>query len=341
MLISKITSKTSLCLTILILLATPLFNLSASSFTSVASTQDPNATLPPRPKSTPQPKPALPVKIKPQPQARRPKRRLPALQQKCQTHSPTRSTGNERSVDIGGGVLLNLVEIAPGSFCMGSTDYKNGMPVHHVTIGYSFYIGKYEVTQAQWRAVMGTSPAYFKGDDLPVESVSWSDAVEFCKKLSANTGWEFRLPTEAEWEYAARAGTTTKFAFGNKLSTAQANYIGNYSRDGSLRAQGARLMTTPAGSYQANGFGLYDVHGNVTEWCQDWYHGSYVGAPVDGSAWLTGGEQKHRVLRGGAWGSSDEEIGSASRSLYRPTFSTGGDSFAKYVGFRVVATARR
>lgn len=148
---------------------------------------------------------------------------------------------------------------------------------------------KYDVTQAQYQAIMGTNPSNFKGDDLPVEQVSWNDAVEFCRKLSAKTGREYRLPTEAEWEYAARAGTTTPFAFGDTVTPDIANYDGDYPYGDAPRGTN-RQTTTPVGSLgAANGFGLYDMQGNVWEWCLDYWHDNYGGlvggAPTDGSAW--------------------------------------------------------
>ena len=144
-------------------------------------------------------------------------------------------------------------------------------------------MGKYQITQAQWKAVaslpkierdLEPNPFMFKGDDHPLETVSWLDAVEFCQRLSKKTGKEYRLPTEAEWEYAARAGTTTAYYFGNDITDKLANYNSNIGQ------------TTAVGKYQPNAFGLYDMHGNVWEWCQDDWHSNYEDAPEDGSAWL-------------------------------------------------------
>src|SRR5205085_7636152 len=172
--------------------------------------------------------------------------------------------------------------------------------------------------------------ANFKGDSLPVENTSWNDAVEFCKKLSAKTGRQYRLPTEAEWEYAARAGTSTPFAFGETITPEIANY-------------GAHRETTiPVGSLgAANAFGLFDMHGNVWEWVQDYWHDNYGGlvnsAPTDGSAWLSGGDPTKRVLRGGSW--------LVSAGLCRSTarFGSSPDSpgLASFGGLRVVAVARQ
>jgi formylglycine-generating enzyme required for sulfatase activity len=225
-----------------------------------------------------------------------------------------------------------MVYVRGGEFTMGSPASEAGRssdegPQHRVTVR-SFYMGKYEVTQAQWKAVMGTNPSHFKGDNLPVESVSWNDAKEFCRKLSQMTGKEYRLPTEAEWEYACRAGTTTAFAFGDSLSPEQANFDGDFPYGGA--AQGVnRQKTTPVGSFQPNAWGLYDMHGNVSEWCEDWYHDRYNGAPTDGSAWESGGGQ-YRDLRGGSWYYNAMGL----RSAYRDNFTP--DTRAIDIGFRVV-----
>lgn len=259
--------------------------------------------------------------------------------------------------DLGGGVKLEMVAIPPGEFMMGSSDadvqrayqdakryddkaemrwFTRETPQHRVRINYWFYAGKFEVTQAQWRAVMGNNPSKFKDcDECPVEQVSWNDAVDFCRKLSARTGREYRLPSEAEWEYAARAGGTMPFAFGDTLTPEIVNYDGNYPYANTTKGT-YRQKTVTAGSLGvANGFGLYDMHGNVWEWCQDWYHESYAAvaddAPTDGSAWLSGGEQKYRVLRGGSWRNDATSLRSANRLRLAPDNRVGN------YGFRVVA----
>lgn len=191
-------------------------------------------------------------------------------------------------------------------------------PVHRVTIKYSFYLGKYEVTQAQYQAVMKSNPSGCKGDDRPVERVMWRDAIEFTRRLNAKRdGYTYRLPSEAEWEYACRAGTTTDFSFGPSLSKSQANFDGN--------------ETKPVGSFPGNAWGLHDMHGNVMEWCLDAYHYSYDGAPTDGSAWTAGGKTGWRVLRGGSWFSSANELRSPSRERLNPVICD------ENIGFRVVA----
>jgi formylglycine-generating enzyme required for sulfatase activity len=162
---------------------------------------------------------------------------------------------------------------------------------------------------------MGNNPAYFKGENLPIETVSWDDAVEFCEKLSQRTGKQYRLPSESEWEYACRARTTTAFHFGETMSLEVVNY--------------QTKQTTPVGSFPANNYGLYDMHGNIMEWCADKYHGSYVGAPTDGSAWNNDRKPAY-VLRGGSWYSKSTYCRSAARSYYTPDYRCA------YFGFRVV-----
>ena len=194
-----------------------------------------------------------------------------------------------------------------------------------------FWIGKYEVTQAQWEAIMGNTPSYFKGADYPVESVSWNDAQEFLRKLNAtpsqsplNQGGQrgvFRLPSEAEWEYAARTGTQTAYSFGDEPSQLN-NYAWHSANSGG--------KTHSVGQKQPNKFGLYDMHGNVWEWVADTYHKNYKGAPKDGSAWVSGGS--FRVLRGGSWNFAPRHVRSADRNYNDPALRYG------YIGFRVART---
>lgn len=233
---------------------------------------------------------------------------------------------------------MELAYVPAGSFMMGSPASEVGRsndegPHHQVTIRDGFYMGRYEVTQAQWQQVMGSNPSSFKAENLPVETVSWNEAQEFIRKLNAmNDGYVYRLPTEAEWEYACRAGTTTPFAFGSTLSSDQANFDGNYPYGGAAKGV-FREKTTTVGSFQPNAFGLYDMHGNLWEWCEDWYHDSYNGAPADGSAWLGGGGQ-YRVLRGGSWDYNANYLRSAYRDRNVPDYRNIS------LGFRVVAAAR-
>jgi formylglycine-generating enzyme required for sulfatase activity len=205
--------------------------------------------------------------------------------------------------------------------------------VHRVTIGYDLAVGKFEVTQGQWKAVMGSNPSHFKdcGDNCPVENVSWNDAQDYLKKLNARAGQRYRLLSEAEWEYAARAGTTTPFHTGETITPQQANFDGNSTYNGSAKGT-YRQKTVAAGSFAPNGFGLHDMHGNVWEWVQDLYHENYTGAPVDGSAWESGGDASRRVLRGGSWYSFPRYWRSAVRSRSTP------DSRDGIAGFRIART---
>jgi formylglycine-generating enzyme required for sulfatase activity len=216
---------------------------------------------------------------------------------------------------------IQFVYIPPGKFTMGSENGEaDEKPVHQVTINYSFYIGKYEVTQAQSQTVMGDNPSSFKDcSDCPVDNVSWDDAQRFIQRLNGmNDGYSYRLPTEAEWEYACRAGTT-------------GNYAGDV-KEMAWYSENSGKRTHIVGGKQPNAWGLFDMHGNVWEWCQDWYHETYDGAPADGSAWLNGGGQKFRVLRGGAW------LYDAPRSAERSYTSTDLRSITD--GVRVVARAK-
>ncbi|MEH2434535.1 MAG: SUMF1/EgtB/PvdO family nonheme iron enzyme [Nostoc sp.] len=173
--------------------------------------------------------------------------------------------------DLGNGITLEMVQIPGGTFTMGSPEreadrYENESPQHQVKVS-GFFMGKYAVTQAQYQAVMGNNPSNFKGEKRPVEQVSWDEAVEFCEKLSQKTGNTYRLPSEAEWEYACRAGTTTPFYFGETITTDLVNYDGNYPYGSAPKGE-YREQTTDVGKFPPNSFGLYDMHGNVWEWCE-------------------------------------------------------------------------
>ena len=250
----------------------------------------------------------------------------------------SRQQGRVLREDLGNNVVLEMVYIPGGTFMMGSPDDEEGRdsnegPQHRVTVA-SFHMGKYPITQAQWKIVMGNNPSFFQGANLPVENVSWHDAVEFCQRLSQKTGKTYRLPSEAEWEYACRAGTTTPFHFGETITTEFANYDGNYTY-----AKGPkgiyREKTTPVGSFRvANAFGLYDMHGNVWEWCADPWHENYQGAPSDGSVWESGGSSS-RMLRGGGWDANPRSCRCAVRDCFGPGFR-----FLSY-GLRVVCVFSR
>jgi formylglycine-generating enzyme required for sulfatase activity len=352
-------------------------HVSASTAQEKGGVVKPSPPPPPKPRSTPRPFPQTPT-------SSGTPRRTTALAKARQTVAQ-----------------IEVVLIPAGTFMMGSPDGIGGddeHPQHQVSVK-SFYMGKYEVTQAQWRAVMGTNPSHFKGENLPVENISWDDAVSFCRRLSQMTGRQYRLPTEAEWEYACRAGSSSLTELENRLedTTKQAqaalNAIG-YTVGTPDGVAGTRTVTAirgfqaekgipisgklddatltalglaggaqtsaivgtageyieiydlmawylknsgnqmhPVGQKQPNSFGLYDMHGNVWEWCQDVYHDNYNGAPFDGSAWLSMRNLNGRVLRGGSWVSSDTNL----RSVYR----NKDDSWTHdgSTGFRVVMSS--
>jgi formylglycine-generating enzyme required for sulfatase activity len=235
--------------------------------------------------------------------------------------------------DLGNGVGLEMVAIPGGTFLMGSPETEkyrvdNESPQHQVTVK-PFFMGKYTVTQKQWQAVaalpqiiisLNPDPSYYKGENRPVEQISWYEAEEFCGRLSKKTGKTYRLPSEAEWEYGCRAGTTTPFHFGETIT----NDLVNYGI--------SRHPTTPVGSFPPNAFGLYDMHGNISEWCADSWHYNYNGAPNDGSIWGSGGNNKCKQLRGGLWFIIPWDCRSACR--YWPD----ADHRNHNIGFRVVCS---
>jgi formylglycine-generating enzyme required for sulfatase activity len=240
--------------------------------------------------------------------------------------------------DLGNGVTLDMVSIPGGRFMMGSPESEKERrdsegPQRRVTVP-SFFMAKYLVTQQQWQAVMGNNPSHFKGTSRPVETVSWNDVVEFCQKLSQKTGRDYRLPSEAEWEYACRAGTTTPFYFGETITTDLANYNGNYTYGNEPKGK-YRGETTDVGIFPPNAFGLYDMHGNVWEWCADHWHENYNGAPTDGSAWTSGGNSNRRLLRGGLWRFTPRFC----RSAYRFYNSPGVRYYRR--GFRIAVSPAR
>ncbi|MDB9404121.1 SUMF1/EgtB/PvdO family nonheme iron enzyme [Microcystis sp. CS-574] len=233
-------------------------------------------------------------------------------------------------------VTLEMVSLPAGEFLMGSPDSDPASeswekPPHLVQVN-SFAIGKYPVTQAQYQAVMGTNPSRFKNwfknnPQNPVENVNWNDAQAFCQKLSQITGKTYRLPTEAEWEYACRAGTTTRFYFGD-----DANQLGDYA----WYSANSQSKTHPVGQKRPNAWGLYDMSGNVWEWCEDDWHSSYIGAPTDGSAWLINdNDNDYRIRRGGSWFYDP----SLCRSAFRSGHNRRDNDFI--LGFRVVCGAGR
>jgi formylglycine-generating enzyme required for sulfatase activity len=262
--------------------------------------------------------------------------------------------------DLGNDIQLDMMLIPGGTFIMGSPKEEEDSrdserPQHEVTIE-PFWLGQYQVTQAQWKFVaklpqvnkeLNPDPSRFKGDgstsltnNRPVEQVSWYDAVEFCDRLSRHTKRQYRLPSEAEWEYACRAGTKTPFHFGETITTDLANYNGNYTYGQEPKGV-YREETTEVGSFGvANNFGLYDMHGNVYEWCLDDWHDNYTDAPADGSAWFSSDDKLsdktgRAVLRGGSWILAPHFC----RSAYR--FYNFRDAHGNLIGFRVVCVVGR
>lgn len=256
------------------------------------------------------------------------------------------------------GAGLEMVEIPGGRFLMGSNfadadaayaDSKRyndeatrdtvaaEMPQHNVNVP-GFYMSKYEVTQRQWQAVMGSLPRLdpkYRGDDLPVVNVNWREAEAFCERLSQLTGRQYRLPSEAEWEYACRAGTNTPYAFGPNISPQLSNYNGGAPFAGAAPGNYRQSLTTVGQTSAANAFGLYDMHGNAWEWCADNWHASYDGAPTDGSMWEATDEDNrpYRVIRGGSWDSIANSCRSASRRKQGARIPGSNK-----IGFRVAAS---
>ena len=222
---------------------------------------------------------------------------------------------------------LSMIWVKPGTFMMGSPVSEAGRYQydfqHQVTLTDGFYLGKYEVTQAQWERVMGNNPSNFKGADNPAEKVSWNAAVDFCKKLTemekkagrVPQGMSYQLPTEAQWEYACRAGTTTKYSWGDDIDPKLANYL-----DSGLKKTGA------VGSYRPNPWGIHDMHGNVIEWCADWY-GKYPSGSVTDPIGPASGS--FRVMRGGSWNATVTPLRSAKRQHITPSLRSHS------LGFRV------
>jgi formylglycine-generating enzyme required for sulfatase activity len=243
---------------------------------------------------------------------------------------------------LGDGCSLVLLEIPAGEFQMGSDQYPWEQPVHPVSLP-GFYLGQYPVTQKQWctvarlpRVDIDLSDHFFSfiGEDHPVESVSWEEATEFCARLAKETGRQYRLPSEAEWEYACRAGSRAPFAFGESITPVIVNYDGT-SPYGAAAAGIFRRETVAVGSLgAANDFGLYDMHGNVCEWCADEWHENYKGAPEDGVVWTSGNGVTHRVIRGGSWANTAEVCRSSDRSRE----SADLDTKLHYMGFRVASS---
>jgi len=268
------------------------------------------------------------------------------------TPSPTETPTNPSPLTLElPGPTFSMVLIPAGSFMMGSPATERGRdanegPVHQVTIAYDFYMGETEVTQGQWEAVMGSRPAqdYGEGNDYPVYNVSWDDCQAFLVALNALGQGSFRLPSEAEWEYASRAGSTTRFYFGDSLGCADGCencdaakgpvIIVEKRSDFMWYCGSSEISTHPVRQLFPNTFGLYDMSGNVFEWCQDFYRSDYdfAGIPIDGSAWESGGGDGTRVIRGGGWSYDARFCRSADRGDILPDFRFGS------IGFRLART---
>ena len=253
--------------------------------------------------------------------------------------------------DLGNDVKLTLMLIPSGEFLMGAPETEpesqsSERPQHPVQVS-QFLMGRYPMTQAQWSVVAGYDaidrelapvPSRFTGNNLPVERVSWEDAQEFCQRLSFKTGKDYHLPSEAQWEYACRAGKTTPFHFGEMITSDLANYNGEYTYNNSPKGE-YRQQTTEVGSFPANAWGLHDMHGNVWEWCADDWHEHYTDAPSDGSPWLKNNKNDQnkpgKLLRGGSWSNVPGNCRSASR------FKNTRVVFDYQVGFRVCCVVPR
>ncbi|MDD5135451.1 MAG: formylglycine-generating enzyme family protein [Phycisphaerae bacterium] len=238
----------------------------------------------------------------------------------------------EKTIDLGNEVNITLVYIPAGQFDMGSPmdeiKRDSDEAQHRIKLTKAFYIGKFEVTQLQYRIIMGDNPSKFGGDKLPVDNVNWYEACRFLKKLSDKTGLKFRLPTEAEWEYACRAGTKTAFNTGTTIDSDFANYDATKPYANGIIGEELK-RTSEVGSYQPNAFGLYDMHGNVWEWCSDFYDDDYykVTPLMDPKGSAQGGG---RVIRGGAWNEKAYKCRSADRNNRREKANQ------PTIGFRVV-----
>jgi formylglycine-generating enzyme required for sulfatase activity len=293
------------------------------------------------------PPPVVPPAVAPQPVSKRPRFQATEgllLRQGDQWRLEKRAVEVEGyREELAQGVALTMIKIPAGTFLMGSPEDElrrsaDEGPQHEVTLG-AFFFAQTSITQAQWRAValwdkverdLKPDPSKFKGANRPVEQVSWHDATEFCRRLSQRTGKSYGLPSEAQWEYACRAGTSTPFHFGATLTPELANYDGNYTYGDGPKGT-YRKQTTDVASFPANAWGLHDLHGNVWEWCADHWHASYEFAPGDDQPWLipAAGADEPRLLRGGSWYFNPRYCRSAYRDCNHP------DGVNGLIGFRV------
>ena len=259
-----------------------------------------------------------------------------------------RVSGESKSFqeELGDGVFLEMIYLPGGTFMMGSSPTEAGsqvceQPQHSVTLE-GFFLGKFPITQKQWEMVaqypkvnrdLAVDPSGFKGSDRPVESISWQDAVEFCDRLSQHSQRPYQLPSEAQWEYACRGGTTTPFHFGPTLTGDLANYMAKRLYAG--ESSGIyRQETTSVSAFYPNPFGLYDLHGNVWEWCADAWYSTYDKASASGKPRLSSQQDTRRVLRGGSWDEDPYHCRCASRYAYHPQ-AVG----VSQIGFRVMLMA--
>jgi uncharacterized protein (TIGR02996 family) len=240
-----------------------------------------------------------------------------------------------QTIALAKGVAMTFAWIAPGTFLMGSPmeepERWENETLHEVTLTQGFYLGIHAVTQAQWQALMGNNPSQFKGKNRPVEGVSWEDCQAFCTKLSEREGKRYGLSSEAEWEYACRAGTTTPFHFGETISTDQANYDGNYPYNKGTKGE-YRERTMSVDSFPPNAWGLFGMHGNVWEWCQDEYR-YYEDINIEGILDTKNRDEAARVLRGGSWGGDAGFCRAASRYRLAPGYRNYNFGFR--VAFRL------
>lgn len=255
----------------------------------------------------------------------------PTLNEKGQVVARTKHSAEQLIEDLSNGISLEMIVIPSGSFQMGSPHNIGNAdehPQHFVTIK-TFMLGKYLITQGQWKAVMGKlPPCRFKGDNLPVERVSWDNAQKFCQRLSKQTGRHYHLPSETQWEYACRAGTTTPFSFGETLTSDIANYNGEHIFKDEPRGVYFH-STSQGGKYPPNAFGVYDMHGNLMEWCADNWIDDYSSSPRDGSAYQIQ-NNPYRVARGGSWHDNPQLCRSAARIRCLQKDAE------EFIGFRVI-----
>jgi formylglycine-generating enzyme required for sulfatase activity len=260
-----------------------------------------------------------------------------SVDDRAEISTPTKKRAFYYTRNLGNGIALDMVHIPAGSFMMGASEgeeeeglYDLEKPQHLVTLS-AFHISKFPITQVQYQAVMmGENPSDAIGNNLPVHRVSWEKAKEFCQNLSQKFGEIYSLPSESQWEYACRAGTTTPFYFGNNINADVANYDGVCSYGHKQRGRYLyRKKPTGVGRFPPNAFGLYDLHGNIREWCEDICDRNYHGAPTDGKPWISEKDQFH-VLRGGFWGNSPRHCRSAARFLRHNSIGM------YYGGFRVM-----